>query len=163
MFRLHLTRALPAAGITLAMCAALPLLWFTVQILLMGPGLPLGPNLRLVLRAQPLIFLSFALLLVLLSIPMAILWRSENPRRTLSIPWMAAVCGGCLGILLSPPWYVVVIALHGELFRMSLSNYLEIIHILAPLSAITGALYFFLHSFFIRQALAKKAWLETRV
>ncbi|WAC18915.1 hypothetical protein OVA24_16915 [Luteolibacter sp. SL250] len=163
MLRLHLPRALLAAGIALAMCGTLPLLWITVHLLLMAPALPFGPNLRLALRAQPLIFLSFALLLVMLSIPMAVLWRRENPRRTLSIPWMAAVCGACLGILLSPPWYVIIIALHGELFRLSLSNYLEIIHVLVPFSAITGALYFFLHSFFIRQALGKKAWLESRM
>ena len=164
MRQLHLTRALLAAVITGAVCSSVPFFGYIADSLWKRRGLPAAADLRHYLAAeQPFIISAFIWLLVLLSVPMAILWGISSSRRTLSAPWKAALCGGCLGILLSPPWYVAATVLDRMTAWLSVNDYLEKLHILGPFSIITGALYFLLHSFFIRQALAKKAWLETRV
>ncbi|WAC18917.1 hypothetical protein OVA24_16925 [Luteolibacter sp. SL250] len=163
MLRLHLSRALLAAGISLMFCSALPLVLHIGGGLLGGRGFPVHMELRWILEQQVQVMIIFAALPLLLTFPLAALWFAGHTRRTLSVPWMAAVCGGCLGILLSPAWYMIGTVLDQGGCALSVDDYLDGLHFLGPVSAITGALYFFLHSFFIRQALGKKAWLETRM
>ncbi|MBX3740241.1 MAG: hypothetical protein KF712_04575 [Akkermansiaceae bacterium] len=164
MLRLHLSRALLAAGIACSICAMLPVA-VSFIIIQFGGHAPAAADYlgSLLMRLPKILCFYAALFLLVLSVPLAILWNYTPSRRMLSVPWMAGVCGGCLGILLSPAWYIGVFALHGAFFRMSLSSYLGTTHNLLPYTTITGALYFFLHSFFIRQALGRKAWQETRM
>jgi hypothetical protein len=160
--RLHITRALMAAGISLMFATLLPLLvclYYAITGWSSGSG---GIELSRFLNFQLQVVLIFSLLPLLTTLPMAALWFVNSTRRTMSVPWMAGICGGCLGILMSPVWFTLVVQLGGG-GGLSVSAYLNGFYAIGPVSLVLGGLYFFLHSFFIRQALRKKVWEETRV
>jgi hypothetical protein len=152
-----------AALISGAVCSSVPFFGYIVDSLWKGRGLPGTHELNHYLAVrQPEMASIFGWLLVLLSVPMVVLWAMPLSRPMLSVLWKAALCGGCLGVLLSPAWYFAVIFLDRRAGYLTVSDYLDVIHVLLPSAVLTGALYFFLHYFFIRQALGKKAWLETQ-
>ncbi|MBX3740240.1 MAG: hypothetical protein KF712_04570 [Akkermansiaceae bacterium] len=163
MWRLHLFPALLATSITGGVCAILLFGKMIAARTAHGFGLPNAVDLGWFLADLPKVLSSFAVLHALLAAAMALLWKHAPSVRLLSRPWMSAVCGGFLGIILSPGMYMAYLIIHRELRHLAVDDYLNFIDYLGFFATITGALYFFLHSFFIRQALAKKAWLAERV
>ncbi|WAC18916.1 hypothetical protein OVA24_16920 [Luteolibacter sp. SL250] len=159
MFRLHLRGALLAAVITLVISDGLHFLMFFIYWSMRIGDILDWRYIEPYLMEQPGVIRIILEILVKLSIPLAILWRAPRSRRLLSNPWMAAACGVCLCFLLLP----LLLGFPDEgILRNMIKWYSETFVFLGPITFIPGGLYFFLHSFFIRQALGKKAWLETR-
>lgn len=155
---IHLTRALLAAAITCTIGPFIVLIWALTIDAAETHGMSAGMIIGAFVETSPLFVLSFIALVVLISLPMALLWCIPRIRHSFRRPWVASIAGAIAGVLLSIPWSMVISLISGDQWDFYYS-YRKDIGLYLIASATSGALYAFLHAFFIRQALAKREWL----
>lgn len=154
---LHLTRALLAAAITCSIAPFVLLLWFVIGDLSIGWRSSITDIFTDFVKMAPELVGIFALLILFVGLSLAALHAIPVIRRRVAVPWIAALTGAILGMLLSPAWVLSV-----DYFTdgtMDIGHYFDQLPLFLTLSAITGAVFTFLHAFFVQRALAKKAWL----
>ena len=159
---LHITRALLAAAVSCIICSML-IEARSVLVVARFADMSLNGFLNSLPRSLPKDFLYSTLLILLISLPMAILWMLPRSRCVVSNPWAAAIVGAIIALLVSPVWNACRFMGHEVNWSSAFfwKDYLGGTPYVPLVAAATGGTYFFLHSLFIQHARAKKFWLET--
>jgi hypothetical protein len=162
LITIYLTRALLAAAIAWIMGTSLYFVATLVRYTGGHAALPNGVLIEFATAILPTVSGYLALLVSLMLLPTLALWFSPLGGRWFSRTWVAAFIGVVIALLISPFWMQ---ALQGYFQRggpyLSWGECLGRVFSQSPYIAFTGGLFGFLQAFFVKRALAKKAWLES--
>jgi phosphate/sulfate permease len=158
MVRLHFTRALLAAFITLSIAPAAILVIELTSRLAKGRMIS-GTTLERFTRDLPRITAIFGMLLLMTTVLMAVLWLLPTTRRWFQRSWVAGIAGAACGLLLTWPWAESFSLILPHPSPVTWEKFIEAAPILLPFAAISAGLFAFLHAFFVNRAVAKEQWL----